>query len=151
MRAIIACAALGTRMRRFGMDHRPHGSDRDTGLPPLATGSQHSGSDLREGSRIRGVLAGDEQVTTPANRAATGIETVLFQNPCRNGTRERLIFQRPSRAIWVFQKDSFYDATRPLAYEPKGSMPSPVDSVTLPRSQPRKGSETARILHVTCT
>ncbi len=98
MRAIIACAALGTRMRRFGMDHRPHGSDLDTGLPPLATGSQHSGSDLREGSRIRGVLAGDEQVTTPANRAATGIETVLFQNPCRNGTRERLIFQRPIRA-----------------------------------------------------
>jgi hypothetical protein len=36
--------------------------------------------------------------------AATGVETALFQNPSRNGTRKRLIVQPPSRAIFAFQK-----------------------------------------------
>ena len=40
---------------------------------------------------------------------------------------------------------------RPLGYEPKGSMLSPVDSVILPRFQPRTISESARILHASCT
>jgi hypothetical protein len=31
---------------------------------------------------------------------------VPFHNPSRNGTRERLIFQDPPRAISVFQKES---------------------------------------------
>jgi len=51
----------------------------------------------------------NSEVITPANKGATGIETVPFQNPSRNGTRERLIFQHPSRAISVFQKDLFLE------------------------------------------
>jgi hypothetical protein len=53
------------------------------------------------------VLTGYSEVITLANTVATGIETVPFQNPSRNSTRKRLIFQRPSRAISVFQKDLF--------------------------------------------
>ncbi len=39
------------------------------------------------------------------NRAATGVENAPFQNPFRDGTCKRLIFQHPSRAMSVFQKD----------------------------------------------
>jgi len=38
-----------------------------------------------------------------------------------------------------------------LGYEPKGSMLSPVDSVTHPRFQPRTSGENTRILHASCT
>jgi len=51
----------------------------------------------------------NSEVMTPVNKGATGIETVPFQNPSRNGMRERLIFQHPSRAISVFQKDLFLE------------------------------------------
>ncbi len=39
---------------------------------------------------------------------------------------------------------------RPLGYEPKRSMLSPVDSVTLPRFQPLKMAKIMWILHASC-
>lgn len=56
----------------------------------------------------------DEQ--TGSNRrgkqGSNGVETGPFQNPSRNGTRERMVFQHPSRAILGFQNDSIMDDSR---------------------------------------
>jgi hypothetical protein len=48
-------------------------------------------------------MTGKPEVITACKQGSDRRRKRPFQNPSRNGTCERLIFQHPSRAILVFQ------------------------------------------------
>jgi hypothetical protein len=78
---------------------------------------------IRHASRDRSRVTSNSEVITRAYKGATGIETVPFQNPSRNGTHERVIFQHTSRANRSSRKTWFWKARAdclPLGRSRKG-------------------------------
>ena len=66
----------------------------------------------------------------------------------RNGTGAHLGAPVSYCRIWLRGVDLNH---RPLGYEPKRSILSPVESIALPRTKPAKPRQRVPILHASCT